>query len=163
MCEYRGCQALDAIAELSREHDEVVTLVSRVRAAHTVGDVAGMAAVARRIAAVLGPHTAVEEQGLFPPLAAEFGDHVTSLTTQHRRIEAILAEAADGVPADPAWPVRLTAAMRVLREHILAEQDGVFPAALANLDAADWEAVDAIRAQVGTVTPAPTQTPTRTP
>jgi hypothetical protein len=42
MCEYCGCQALTAIAELTWEHDEVVALISRVRAAHTAGDVAGL-------------------------------------------------------------------------------------------------------------------------
>jgi hypothetical protein len=87
MCEYCGTQALAAIDELTREHDHVVTLISRVRAAPATGDPAGMAAVARQIAVALGPHTAVEERGLFPPLAAEFGEHVATLT-------AVLAEPA---------------------------------------------------------------------
>jgi hypothetical protein len=110
-----------------------------------------MAELARRIATVLGPHTAVEEHGLFPPLAAEFPDHVAALTEEHRLIEDVLAEAADDVPADPAWPARLLEMLRLLRDHILAEQDGVFPAALACLDTTDWEAIDVIRDRVGTV------------
>jgi hypothetical protein len=149
MCEYCGCQALGAIAELTREHDEVVALISHVRAAHASTDVAAMVALARRIATVLGPHTAVEEQGLFPPLTADFPDYVAGLTAEHRQIEAVLAEAAAGAPADPGWPARLMAVLRVLREHILAEQDGVFPATLTSLDIADWESVDAVRARVG--------------
>lgn len=156
MCEYCGCQSLTAIADLTREHDEVVTLISHVRAAHADGDAAKMAELAGRIAAILGPHTAVEEQGLFPALAGEFPDHIADLTAQHRFIESVLGEAADGVPADPAWPRRLLQALHVLREHILAEQDGVFPAALSHLDTADWEAIDAVRARVGTTVPAPT-------
>jgi hemerythrin-like domain-containing protein len=149
MCEYCGCLAVGPIAELTREHDEVVALISTVRDAHTRGDVAGMAATAERIAAVLGPHTAVEEQGLFPALAGEFGDHVSDLTEQHRAIEAVLEEAAEGTPADPTWPDRLIKAMHLLREHILAEQDGVFPAALSHLDPADWDAIEAVRQRVG--------------
>jgi hypothetical protein len=39
--------------------------------------------------------------------------------------------------------------VRVLRQHILKEQDGVFPAALANLATSDWEAVEKLRAQAG--------------
>ncbi|GAB1516875.1 hemerythrin domain-containing protein [Actinophytocola sp. KF-1] len=148
MCEYCGCQALDAIAELTREHDEVVALISHVRDAHTRGDVAGMAELAGRIAGVLGPHTAVEEQGLFPALAADFPDHVAGLTDEHRRIEAVLVEAASAVPADPAWPSRFIDALHLLREHILAEQDGVFPAALATLTTADWKTVDDVRERV---------------
>jgi hypothetical protein len=59
------------------------------------------------------------------------------------------ALAAHGVPDDPAWPDRLVAALRVLREHILTEQDGVFPAALNFLTTDDWAAAEAVRARVG--------------
>jgi hypothetical protein len=110
--------------------------------------------VARQITVVLGPHTAVEEEGLFPPLASEFPGHVAELTAQHRHVDAVLREAAETTPVDPTWPVRLMDALHVLREHILAEQDGVFPAALASLDIADWEAAEAVRARVGAATAA---------
>jgi hypothetical protein len=98
---------------------------------------------------VLGPHTQVEERGLFPELAADFPDHVEALHGEHRRIETVLAEAATGVPADPTWPQRLTAALHLLRDHVLKEQDGVFPAALTTLDGDAWERVEAVRAAVG--------------
>jgi hypothetical protein len=147
MCEYCGCQAITAIEELTREHDLVVTLIGKARRA---GDAAHLAELARQIGAVLGPHTRVEEEGLFPPLAPDFPDHVAALRADHRRIEAVLGEAATTTPTDPTWPHRLDAALDDLREHILKEQDGVFPAALANLDAGDWAAVDAVRAQAGT-------------
>ncbi len=155
MCEYCGCQALAVIGELTREHDLVGSLMSEVRAAHASEDTARMAGLARQIAAVLGPHTAVEEDGLFPPLAADFPDQVAALEAEHRRIEAVLGEAAAGIPADPAWPGRLIGTLAMLREHILKEQDGVFPAALASLGTADWEAVEAARSRAGTLLPAP--------
>jgi hypothetical protein len=41
--------------------------------------------------------------------------------------------------------------LEMLREHILKEQDGVFPAALAGLRNEDWQAVDAVRARVGSI------------
>ena len=148
MCEYCGCQALVTIDELTREHDLVLSLMSEVRVAHAGGDTAGMAELARQIAAVLGPHTEVEEQGLFPALAGEFPDHVASLMAENRRVEALLREAA-GTPADPAWAARFAEALALLREHIFKEQDGVFPAALATLGAADWEAAEEIRSRVG--------------
>ena len=69
MCEYCGCQALETIDELTQEHERVVTLISRVRDAHRDGKVAYMAELAREISTVLGPHTQVEEHGLFPALA----------------------------------------------------------------------------------------------
>jgi hemerythrin-like domain-containing protein len=126
-----------------------------VRAARAATDTAGMAGLARQITAILGPHTKVEEHGLFPALAADFPDHVIALEAEHRRIEAVLGEAVAGTPIEPTWPGRLMDALDLLREHILKEQDGVFPAALANLGSADWDAVDAIRARVGTLLPVP--------
>jgi hemerythrin-like domain-containing protein len=153
MCEYCGCQSLAAISELTREHDMVVNLIGEVRRAHGRGDTDGMAAAARRIAAVLGPHTEVEEHGLFPVMAGDFPEKVAVLEVEHRRVDAVLGEAAQQSPADPAWPDRLLAMLDMLRDHILKEQDGVFPAALINLSAADWDVVDAVRARVGTVLP----------
>jgi hypothetical protein len=76
---------------------------------------------------------------------------VAALQAEHRRVEAVLGEAEAGVPADPTWPDRLLDVLDLLREHILKEQDGVFPAALVNLDAADWAAIDAVRSRVGTL------------
>ncbi|RQX02262.1 hemerythrin HHE cation-binding protein [Micromonospora inaquosa] len=155
MCEYCGCQAVTAIDDLTREHDVVVNLIGEVRAARAATDTARMAELACRITAVLEPHTQVEEQGLFPALAADFPDHVTALRAEHRHIEAVLGEAVHGTPIDPTWPGRLVATLELLREHILKEQNGVFPAALANLDPDDWDAIDTIRAKVGTLLPAP--------
>jgi hypothetical protein len=149
MCEYCGCQALAPIDDLTREHDLVLDLIGRVRAAQADGDVSQMAELARQIAGVLGPHTEVEELGLFPPLETDFPDHIATLKAEHQRTEAVLDEASAGTPTDPTWPDRLAAALHTLRQHILAEQDGVFPAALASLKTADWEAVEVIRARAG--------------
>ncbi|RMB81139.1 hemerythrin domain-containing protein [Streptomyces shenzhenensis] len=160
MCEYCGCQALETIDELTQEHDEVVRLISHLRPARRVGGAAGMAEVAREIAKVLGPHTEVEERGLFPALAGEFPDQIAALEAEHRHIEAVLAEAAGGAtPSDPAWPDRLMAAMATLRDHILKEQDGVFPAALAHLGVEEWLAVEAARAEAGSTLSRPAARP----
>lgn len=43
--------------------------------------------LARQIAVILGPHTQVEELGLFPALAADFPEQVMDLEAEHRRIE----------------------------------------------------------------------------
>jgi hemerythrin-like domain-containing protein len=155
MCEYCGCQALRVIADLTGEHDLVVNLIGDVRAAADGGDIVAVAGLARQIGAVLGPHTAVEERGLFPALATDFGDQVAVLEAEHRHIETVLGEAATGIPTDPAWPARLLAALHLLREHILKEQDGVFPAALTTLRTGEWELIEEIRSQVGVHLPYP--------
>ncbi|MCK8438691.1 hemerythrin domain-containing protein [Streptomyces sp. D2-8] len=148
MCEYCGCQSLASIDELTREHDEVVRLISHLRPARQDGDVARMARIAREITTVLDPHTQVEEHGLFPAMAVDFPEQIAALEAEHRRIEAVLAEAADGAtPSDPTWPDRLIEAIALLRDHILKEQDGLFPAALAYLGTDEREAVEAVRAK----------------
>jgi hemerythrin-like domain-containing protein len=150
VCEYCGCQSLASIDELTREHDEVIRLISHLRSAHQKGDVARMIQFVREIATVLGPHTRVEEHGLFPALAGDFPEQIAALEAEHRRIEAVLDEAGDGAALpDAAWPDRLMEAMAVLRDHILKEQDGVFPAALANLSTEEWEAVETARSEAG--------------
>ena len=111
---------------------------------------ARMAQVAREIATVLGPHTQVEEHGLFPALAGNFPEQMAALEAEHRRVESVLDDTAGGAtPSDPAWPDRLMEAMAMLRDHILKEQDGVFPAALANLSTEEWETAEKARDAAG--------------
>ncbi len=149
MCEYCGCQSIPAIRELTSEHDAVVDQIGEVTRRLGDGNTAAAAEACRRITRILVPHTAVEEHGLFPAMAAEFPDQVESLQQEHRAIEAVLAECAAGTPPDPGWPERVLRALDLLREHILKEQDGVFPAALSVLRDDDWTLVDDIRDRVG--------------
>src|SRR5215467_461900 len=100
MCEYCGCQALVPIDELTREHELVLSLISQVRPARAGGDLPRMADLAQRIAAVLGPHTQVEEHGLFPALAPEFPDQMAILEAEHQQIAAVLGEASPRPPED---------------------------------------------------------------
>lgn len=154
MCEYCGCQALTTISELTRVHELVADLASRARAALAKADVplmTDLAADRRRPR----PHTAVEEDGLFRALAADFPAHIAAPQTEHQHIEAVLGQPLTGTPTDPAWPSRLTETLQLLREHILKEQDGVFPAALASLGTADWAAAEAVRTRVGSLLPSP--------
>ena len=86
--------------------------------------------------------------GQRPEMAEEFPDHIEVLQGEHREIESVLDEVAHGFPGDPTWPDRLVGALFLLREHILKEQDGVFPAALAALETDQWERIEAVRAQL---------------
>ena len=148
MCEYCGCQQITTIAELTREHDAAVELVGQIQTALRGQHFEDVATRCQQILDILAPHTVVEEEGLFPEMAFEFPDHIAALRSEHREIEKVLGEAADGLPDDPTLPDRLLAVLNMLREHILKEQDGVFPAALAALDSDQWESIEALRAQV---------------
>jgi hypothetical protein len=127
----------------------VVALIRTGGAQLVAGRLDDAARTCRVISAILGPHTAVEEDGLFSELFREFPAPLDVLTHEHRRIEAVLGEAADLTPTDPLWPERLRDALGLLREHLLKEQDGVFPAAIISLDGDQWEAVECVRRLVG--------------
>src|SRR5579875_1001605 len=140
MCEYCGCQDIDVVAELTAEHDRLRELGRDLVEAATGDDLARARAVAEAMLGVLAPHTAVEEGGLFPALASEYGEQMAALTGEHREIDgALTLIASEQVPA--SW-VRLADRVAAeLFEHILKEQDGVFPAALAVLAPDEWERV----------------------
>lgn len=157
MCEHCGCQSLQTIHELTREHDAALDHVRAARAAAGTGDLAGAVTACAALERLLGPHTAVEEEAVFPALAGEHPDHVATLVHEHRLVDAALAEvltAAGGA----GWEPGLLAALDVLRRHIAKEQDGLFPAALISLSTEDWERAEEVRRRVGsplaTVTPA---------
>ena len=114
MCEYCGCQQITTIAELYREHDDVAAQVGLIRSALAGRRLEDVAVCCRQILAILGPHTVVEEEGLFPEMADEFPDHIEVLRSDHREIEQVLGEAADGPPDDPTWPARLLDVLHLL-------------------------------------------------
>ena len=150
MCEYCGCQAVPAIALLTSEHDEIRAVAHDAGQASRSHDHHGALVAARKLLDLLEPHTVIEERGLFPAMAAEFGEHTASLAGDHRRIEDALG--IIGSSAEPAdgWTQRLDAALSELFEHILREQDGLFPAALSVLTPAQWDTLDAVRAEMAT-------------
>ncbi|MFC8246227.1 hemerythrin domain-containing protein [Streptomyces chartreusis] len=153
MCDYCGCQSLATIDELTRKHERVVALISHVLDAWREGAIVRMAELAREITSVLGRHAQVEEHGPFPAPAGEFPEKIAAPEAEHRCVEAVLAEADGSFLTDPDWPDRLMEAMAMLRDHIIEEQDGAFPAALANLGTEEWEAVEAEREKAGSALP----------
>ena len=150
MCEYCGCQAVTVIAELTREHDRALDSVRAAEQAASAGDLGAARVALLDLQDVLAPHTVVEEQGLFPAIAREFPEQVHALELEHRQLEDLGTQMQSAQP--PArWAEDVTASMSALRTHILKEQDGVFPAALSVLNAADWQAVEDARATLGSM------------
>lgn len=149
MCEYCGCQSLRSIAELTDEHAAALDLIDKARHAAVAGLASDAALAAAALLALLEPHTAVEEEALFPAMAREHVEHIGVLRGEHERIHAVLADLATEAPA-ATWTHVLIGALQLLREHIYKEQDGLFPAALIELNTSDWERLEAVRLRVGT-------------
>lgn len=146
MCEYCGCQALTPIAELTAEHDAVVALIGQASVGLRDLGLAAAVPYLEQIVDLLKVHTLVEESGLFPALAGEFGSHVGRLVEDHRSIEeAFRAVVACNEVTNPVVERTLVDALYRLREHILAEQDGAFPAALAILSPQQWDHIVGVR------------------
>lgn len=148
MCEYCGCQEVPVITKLTDEHDRLRELARDLEQAADADDFPTARVAADAMRAVLGPHTAVEEFGLFPLLSGEFPDRMGALVDEHHSIDAVLVALSDAITPSAGWQQLAHRVTTDLFEHILREQDGVFPAALSTLDAADWDSVDAIREQL---------------
>lgn len=149
MCEYCGCQALRSIEELTREHDAVLDLVRTATAAAGASDARTAAETCAALSRLLRPHTAVEEQALFPPMAREHPAHVGTLLAEHAEAEAMFDEMTAATTPARGWEERLLQTLEMLRAHVFKEQDGLFPAALSILTSAEWDDVDAVRLRVG--------------
>ena len=145
MCEHCGCQGIPAIEVLTREHDEALDHIRTASQAMGAADDPAIQRACSRLAALLRPHTQVEEQALFPALRAEFPQQIAVLVGEHRRFERTLAEAADPAARSTGWQELLTTALEDLRHHIQKEQDGVFPAALSILTPSQWDQLERVR------------------
>ena len=90
MCNYCGCRAIEPIARLTAEHEEILVLSHQIRAALARDDEAAATLLLSRLQGVLDVHDAVEELALYPAmarqpeLAAASGRSSTSTTSSTR-------------------------------------------------------------------------------
>ena len=138
MCNYCGCRAFPLIARLTEEHEAIADAAGRLRRAITHGDAEPEPAL-DDLLALLMPHTAAEETGLFAELRAEgsLTEAVDRLCAEHDDIHGVLG-AVDR--AAPDWPVILAALDR-LHRHIDNEEHGLFPASVIALPIDAWDRV----------------------
>ena len=134
MCGYCGCDSIDVVGRFMGEHVDIINATGDLRRACGTGDLARVRASAARVAALLEPHTAAEEVGLFAVLAEEeeFTEHVQSLCAEHVTLDALLELVAHG--EHELFPVF----ERALRTHIDREENGLFPAAAIAFAGPEW-------------------------
>ena len=143
MCNYCGCRAIPAIAELTDQHEviaEVAGDLERAIVAERWPEATQLLATLRRL---LTPHVALEEAGLFSVMGVleEFADGVAMLYDDHDDIDSALDQPA------PDWS-RVRAAVHQLFEHIDREEHGLFPASLATFTNDQWDRVHELQARI---------------
>ena len=143
MCDHCGCRDLTPVAALMGEHDRLRELTGLIRSDLAAGHDAAARALLEEMLDVLGPHVAKEEGALFPMLRREgsLTDHVQVLEDEHAGLYDAVDE-LDDVEAAARWRDDVLAVLHDLDEHMYKEDFGLFPAALATLDGADWDAMD---------------------
>ena len=155
MCDHCGCRALGPVGRLMDEHDRLRELIGHIRSHLAAGDDTAAMQHLEAILGVLGPHVAKEEGVLFPMLAAsgEAAEHVRVLAGEH----ADLFDAVDDLDDldRQAWRDGVRRILHDLGEHMFKEDFGLFPAALATLDGADWDAMDRWEQEHSTVPAGP--------
>lgn len=139
MCSYCGCRSIELIGRLTVQHDEIVNATTALRVAAAEQDAPGAAHACVLLAQLMDPHVDLEERGLFAELRQEeeFTAHVDALCGEHRDIDREIAAIVAG-DLD-----RVTPFIRLLRDHITKEENGLFPAAAIALDAGQWERLNA--------------------
>jgi iron-sulfur cluster repair protein YtfE (RIC family) len=142
MCDHCGCRDLTPVAALMGEHDRLRDISEHIRRHLMAGDESAARAHLEELLVVLGPHVAKEEGSLFPMLrrSGELADHVGVLEAEHAGLYDDVDDLDD--LAARAWHEAVLRLLHDLSEHMYKEDFGLFPAALATLDGADWDAMD---------------------
>lgn len=137
MCDHCGCRAVTPIEALMAEHERLLDLARAAMETARAGDTAAAGGIVDTLTGLLWQHTRKEETGLFAVMRenAEFTEHVDALEAEHADLEARFG---------PGFSLAsFPGIVDLLRQHIHAEEYGLFPAALASLSGDDWAAVGA--------------------
>jgi hemerythrin superfamily protein len=152
MCQYCGCRDIETVGLLTEDHVEIQNHCGDTRRAVEAGDFKKAAQLARKLKAIFAIHNAVEEQALYLSIGRneEFADKTGDLFDEHDELDELIDDIIrhddDGTLDQVDWK-RVLDAYDVLYEHIIAEENGLFPAAAIMFDPADWERCERMRAE----------------
>lgn len=109
---------------LKADHEELVDILGRLRAA----DEAGAPELVARFTREFTAHARAEEAVVYGLLLHDeiAGPRVLASLEEHKRIETAIAELERSGPADERWPVRLAVFEDTLRQHIQIEETELF-------------------------------------
>lgn len=139
MCNYCGCRDFPLVGRLSAEHEAIEDAGGLLREAIVGERESDAVRLLDELLALLLPHTATEEEGLFAELRAEgsLAEPVDRLCAEHRDIHGVLCAVDRRAPDRSS----VLAALVRLRRHIDNEEHGLFPAAVIALPIAAWDRI----------------------
>jgi hemerythrin-like domain-containing protein len=135
MCDHCGCRAFAPIAELTGEHEQILTEAWMLAEA-TRADRPVPAEQQRALLALLDVHVAKEEAGLYPNLLEVGGLSDTDcadLEAEHRALRRALTAGRFDRPDFYA-----------LAAHIEVEEMELFSAAMLRFDEREWDHLTAV-------------------
>lgn len=133
MCDHCGCRSYGPIAELTAEHEVILSLAARVRDA-TRRNLPVEGDIRDDLLALVEAHAAKEELGLYSLLVvatASAPDTFAELEAEHRELRAAIAEGRFDHLAYYA-----------LERHIEEEEMVLFPAASFHFDGDTWDELE---------------------
>ena len=138
MCDYCDCRSAKEIAELSADHEQLLELLGQLGRAVRADDESVVPVVLAEVAAILLPHAAREERGVFHQLrvADIDGAYLDRFEDDHHRVHALLD--ADGSD----WRGCAADLIELLEDHIFREETDLFPVARAVLPPSAWDAIE---------------------
>jgi len=143
MCNYCGCRAIPAIAELTDQHEEIAEVAGDLERAIVAERWPEATEHLTHLRRLLTPHVALEEAALFSVMGAldEFAEGVGVLYDDHDDIDSALEQPISD------WS-RVRVAVHQLFEHIDREEHGLFPASLATFTNDQWDSVHELQARI---------------
>jgi iron-sulfur cluster repair protein YtfE (RIC family) len=134
------------IRDYVAEHERAMDLGGDAVRAMDRGDLQAAGALLEALLQELRAHWRGEERGIFEVMRTEpeYDAYIRPLEVEHRELDGLLTSVDLRVGGDRQ---RIRAAVEELYEHILKEEDGLFPTSLIALSGADWDAAMAAWAE----------------
>jgi hemerythrin superfamily protein len=156
---YEGDPVPDIVEIIKEQHRQVDDLLSQAEE-----DGADTVALLEEVARMLLPHSAAEEDFVYPAIreqAGEAGEEVRDGVEEHHQIEEMLKNLLAGSPDDPGYDGTLAAIIGELRHHVQEEEEDLLPILADRLDDDEREEMGRRFAEATTGTPPDTGHETR--
>jgi hemerythrin-like domain-containing protein len=136
MCDYCDCRSHGEIAELSAEHEQLLQLLAELRDASAAHDRRLAAPIISQLRAMLDPHAAREERGVFAQLLAAELDpiYVELFADDHDWLRQRCYDLDEA-----GWERGVDELIARLSAHIAREESDLFPTAHQLLGPQQWE------------------------